>query len=131
MAAQLSKVPRRKVKGDDFIVRIDGVDYHPHAGEEVELKTRLRPYDLLAIIRFQSFRAAPAIEDMTKQIEELRAFLTERITATSWTNDDGQAYASVDDMMADVSWEELGWLIDNCIPERSAAEQGEEFSPST
>lgn len=123
-AQQATKRPNRTVYADDLVVREAGQEYRPHAGEAVVFRARIRPADLSRALSLQSLAITSSAEETLAAERTLREFLAARIVSTSWTDDEGSAYETVEAMLSDADLDELGWLITHVIPDRSA-DQGE------
>lgn len=94
--------PRRIMVDDDLPVIVEGVTYHPHAGEWVEFSTRP------SIGLYLELAAMGRSEEGIKR-------LTELMTAWDWTDDAGRAYPNPPtvDAVGSLPLEEFGWLISN------------------
>ncbi len=127
-----TKLRPRVVYSDDFLIDDQGEEICPHAGETVTFRPRIRPDDLVRLLRLQEFRiTGDNLADEMGGLEEVRDFLAQRISATDWTDDEGEVYANPAAMLADADFNELGWLLTKVLPERGAADQGEGSGDST
>lgn len=97
----MTKPAPRRVPSDDCTIIVDGVTYHPHEGEWVELRFglkigQLETYEGLSRLNNDLIVLADEPDGYPRQLQRVRElakaivpFLCERIVRWSWTDDDG------------------------------------------
>ena len=115
-----TKPPTRKVYADDLVVTVDGEEYHPHAGEYVVFRGKLRLDTLVAAMKLSSIgkmdmsdvtmEEAEALEETAS---DLYKDLQRGIQDWDWTDDDGTPYRSPPTKaeLSDVGFDEVMWLV--------------------
>lgn len=125
-----TKLPPRIVPSDDFEIMVDGVSYHPHAGEHVQFAPTV-PVGALRVaagvqrlaVQLDALRneegqfIGAALAQMTDLMEghfdELAAFVAPLIRGWTWTDDNGEPLAQPDGTPASLagrSQEEIYYL---------------------
>lgn len=126
------KVPPRVVNSDGFTIEVDGEEYHPHEDETVSYRTRLNTRQMIQALRLQNLQVTDDSESLEASLGEVRTFLRNCIASTTWTDEDGEPYTSVEAMLDDAGMDELSWLLTNLTVGRtSLAEMGKGIAPST
>lgn len=97
----MSKPGTRRVPSDDCVITVDGVEFHPHEGEWVEVIAGFRIGDLraqrglaelqprLEAVEGESQEGARKLAMMDDSFAELVDALSTRVRRWSWTDDDG------------------------------------------
>jgi hypothetical protein len=142
----MSKPPTRPVPSDDYVLTVDGVEYHPHEGEQVEFIGSTTVGEMQAFNRFRrlsvSIDAVKGEADEAQKINELMdpAFeqlcelLARRLVRWSWTDDAGRPLPQPDapEVLKALCAEEVYYLLIAAQGE-SAGERknGSSVSPTT
>lgn len=121
----MAKPPIRR-DCSDFVVTVDGQEFHPHEGEWVEMSRSMTVKELRAFHRFQQFvtdmQASEGDSDQNERMmraldedfETLTAGLATRIRGWNWTDNFGEPLPQPDgdpETFANLTAEELFYLI--------------------
>ncbi|MBF8255130.1 MAG: hypothetical protein HW375_37 [Anaerolineales bacterium] len=144
---QPTKIPPRRVICDDFTVTVDGVEYHPHAGEWVEflgvasMSSYLRLMRLTAVqgltpaemAALPSADARALVEDMESAIRTNLVDVARAISGWTWTDTSGVPFESPPspDTLVGLSPEELHYLTRTYRGDRSGTARKNGSAPST
>ena len=139
----MAKPPPRRVPSDDFVTTVDGIDYHPHEGEWIEIVGTLSVAEYQATIRMSLIGVELSATDDPREhlslterhFEAICAGLAHHIVDWSWTDPFGAPLPSPfnrPDVLQSLSPDELGYLIALVRDsESSARKNGSPPSPIT
>lgn len=89
-AVEQKRVPARRVYADDFSLTLDGIEYHPHAGEWVEYRPVGSVGAYLDLLRSRAVKVVPEDEDEAEAtaayVERAREEVRRRVVAWDWTD---------------------------------------------
>ena len=138
------KPAARLVPSDDCVVTVDGVEYHPHEGECIEVIPIAQLEDLrimrelngvrpqLDTVKDEPDQRAREIEILSKAFEIAVDVLGHRIVAWNWTDMAGNPMASPAEdpnVLRRLSFEEVFYLVD-AIQGETPGEQKNGSRPS-
>ena len=120
-----TKAPPLAVYADDLTTEVDGVDYHPHAGEVVRFTGGMSVGDVKMVVdlsEFQNMQMGGAdltdeqrdkLKDFTAKLDEAADFMAARIVSWTWTNDREEPYEDppTAKLLRALPFSELMWLL--------------------
>lgn len=99
----MAKIPAKRVPSDDFTVTVEGVEYHPHEGEWVEIRPTMSVKSMKRINQLMAMQYAAdsidgdedeknirMIELMTGYFDDITEAIETRVIGWNWTDNDGE-----------------------------------------
>lgn len=115
-----NKIPPRRVYADDLTIIQDGEEYHPHAGEWVDVRGSTSLASMRLITRVQHLQGmgsedmtAEDIQELDEAIVSLTQYVSGLIAGWNWTDDEGNKYPSppTAEIIEHLRVEEMWWLM--------------------
>ena len=120
-----TKAPPLAIYADDLMLEVDGVEYHPHAGEVVRFSGGMTVGDVKMIVDLSAFQdmeiggtdltaeQRERLQTFTRQLEDATDFIAARIHSWDWTDDRGNRYDDPPSalLLRTLPFAELMWLL--------------------
>jgi hypothetical protein len=110
----------RKVATDNFIFKLDGQDYHPHAGKWVIMKRKISSLGLATTLRFAAMARKgistdeEGAEEFSRLLMETAEVLADNVLDWNWEDEEGKPYQKPNGdpkTMAKLHVQELMYLV--------------------
>ena len=131
-----TKPPLRQIASDDITITVDGVEYHPHAGESAWFRPGASSNAMRILMDIQSLQKPDLSTDEAAEfgqlLQDAAAYVAIAVVKWDWTDIDEQPMPQpTAESALNLDIQELTWLLQASVTGLSEAASKNAVSPST